>query len=123
MCTTYVFAFNGCFLLPRSSCLKLLSNAYGLAYPSFKEANGDFMMLDYHAASRLIKATNNTVDNFYHNSETDEMGNHDLTDLFPFLPLHNIFDQIKVAFSLKFGLCEKDTKFEKILLMVLTFTK
>ena len=41
-----------------------------MAQPThLKEANGDFMMLDYHAASRLIKATNNTVDNFYHNSD------------------------------------------------------
>ena len=101
VCTTYVFAFNGCFLLPRSSCLKLLSNAYGLAYPSFKEANGDFMMLDYHAASRLIKATNNTVDNFYHNSETDEMGNHDLTDLFLFFATSQYFRPNKSCLLIK----------------------
>ena len=70
------------------------------------------MMLDYHAASRLIKATNNTVDNFFDNSETE---NH---DLFPFfrelfaisqyfrqnkscLLMHLCFQEIQLSFSKK----------------------
>ena len=81
-----------------------------LTYPSFKEANGDFMMLDYHAASRLIKATNNTVDNFYHNSETDENGNHDIFPFFLVSYLHSqYFRQNKSC--LLMHLCFQDIKF------------